>query len=1190
MSSLIGRIVCQPSAVRPGESVKVEAFDVNDNPLDAAGGEVTINGVPGAIQFLQFPTAGQRRVIVRARSANGETDRQVATIDVAGEPLEFLTIGNKNDIAMLGVTQLPTQAYTAVLSVGTQIDTRSPHSPTVNGSGFSLHGFGFDAATLASRLGSQGVLGRAMTANPSAVTSVQARRLTATRPTPLITNGNGSRPQLQPVTRRAVATVYDLTAVDLGKYFPKASTPMQFEWDFGDGHSATTETPVVNHDYFAAIDHASGIGHFLVTCNIKHAGITVRRSLTIHSAYAICKRTGTVVPHVTADLFAHKQYQMIRGMLTVHNVEDEPLILNKMSITPTSDDGDAVVIPRPFITLDNPVTIPAKSISMIGVNVEFVTGTPQNGQLHYNDKGFSVVYGGTTTGMPVRVSAVFDIPVEEWGKKPQAIPLPDVPPHQRKPWPWDEVENAFRAVVNPGDPAMGLDHSILDAKTGTVAVALGALDSSTSRAVMRAKGERVLSTVLAPVASALQSIQQTPRVMTVMSAPAQAPRIAMTTRLAVGAKRAPQLASAAPVLAGLDIGGSRGPIYALDGPPMPGFIAEGQVCDPDNLTEGDLAAADAGQLVCQLTTETKDVLMPARWMNARKGDCILSPGGDGIIGGLMLNVKPAQWYSHSGIMTRNYDEITHSTGSQDRLMDHLIGLLSDGSDGFEPKVLKYIWPGAIRQTVQASIEGENFPDPEYDKSYKMSAFGPHAVGVTHNDQFKMIPPLVLKPDPMQETPAVRTALHAIATDAANDAGRPDKKTKYHYRWYCYTDPTIGQGAPEGPDAGWAAGTHASVCSSYIWMHAKARSAHLETDQALVTPTDLEPNDVANGATVRPTTPDGLYNYSADERSAAAHWLYDTIYNQAYEKAGWFGEILTDGADDVANQFLNAFANDDADGKDSDEWETVTDADAISPDNMLWWDGPALGGLYGYAEPALYREPRVESYTVSKWKKVLSRGTVRGTIFDEHGPTGGAIVQVFDGKTTFSAANGSYSLTDVPLGSYLLKSSKVIDGVLYSAQVNINVNSADQVVDIHLQPPAERYRLAQIFIDFFGRDYENFGDDELLDPGPEYFELELGPDKLINSASRTYHWGGEVRVEYTITLRLLVNNTIDVEVQGKLFEGTSEDTDDLDGVGSTGFQVGVGATTGSTLTITNTDEDDDDAGVLTLSVKNIRNNN
>ncbi|MNP13674.1 hypothetical protein D3C76_1059640 [compost metagenome] len=146
------------------------------------------------------------------------------------------------------------------------------------------------------------------------------------------------------------------------------------------------------------------------------------------------------------------------------------------------------------------------------------------------------------------------------------------------------------------------------------------------------------------------------------------------------------------------------------------------------------------------------------------------------------------------------------------------------------------------------------------------------------------------------------------------------------------------------------------------------------------------------------------------------------------------------------------------------------------------------------------------------------------------------------------------------------------------------------MDIHLQPPADRYRIAQIFLDFWGRDEETIGSDEILNPGPEYLELELGPDKLVNSAHRKYKWGGEMRVEYAITVRLLLNNTIDVQVQGTLYEGTSEDNNDLDGQGGLTFQVGVGNTTGATLTITNTDEDDDDAGILTISVKNVRNNN
>jgi hypothetical protein len=104
------------------------------------------------------------------------------------------------------------------------------------------------------------------------------------------------------------------------------------------------------------------------------------------------------------------------------------------------------------------------------------------------------------------------------------------------------------------------------------------------------------------------------------------------------------------------------------------------------------------------------------------------------------------------------------------------------------------------------------------------------------------------------------------------------------------------------------------------------------------------------------------------------------------------------------------------------------------------------------------------------------------------------------------------------------------------------------------------------------------------------ELDLGPDKRVSTSARTYRWGGELRTEYAITLRLVTNNAIEVAVKGKLFEGTSEDTTDLDGQGAVTFQVPAGQTVGATLTIKNTAEHDDDAGVLSISVKNVRNTN
>jgi len=736
MTIIIGRIALQPAIVRPGETVRVEVFDIDDNSLNGSQTQVFINGVPGALQFLQFPSVGQRHLIVRAREGANDTDLQVALLDVAGAPLEFTLTANRSDIAMIGLTQSSTQAYTAILTLGSVIDMRSPHLLKVGPSVSTQAGKIFARNSLAGRLATRGVLARVMSTNPQALTQIETRRLTNTRERAVVQPAKEGRPTPKATTRLAVGAIYDLTNVDLIGAFGKAAStpPLEFEWDFGDGNTALTNTPVVSHDYFAAINHAAGFGQFVVTCHVKNSSITVRRTLTIHSAYSICKSTGTVVPHVTADIFAHKRYNMLTGMFTVHNVEDESIVLDRLSISSSVEDGDVLGLPRPFVNLEKPITIAARSATMIGVNVPFVADNPQTGQLRFDVKSFSVLYAGTLGNFPVRCSATFDVPVPEWSKKPQPFPFPDVAPKYRKPWPWELVENALAEIVNPIDNTVNLGYTVLDMRTGTLAVSLGPVQNTELKTLTREKGVRALSAVYSPIDTMIEARR--------MATPA-----ARYLSNAVERKGlSDNAASFAPKFATHELGGG---VHTLSGPPLPGLIIEGQVCDPDNLTEEDLADADVGQLVCQLTNEVQEVLMPARWMNARKGDCILSPGGDGIIGGLMLNVKPAQWYSHSGIMTRNYDEITHSTGSQKRLMDHLIGVVSDGSDGFEPSVLKYIWPGAVTQTVQHSIEGEDFPDPEYDKTYSISAFGPHTVGVTHNDQMVMIPPLVLKPDPMQ---------------------------------------------------------------------------------------------------------------------------------------------------------------------------------------------------------------------------------------------------------------------------------------------------------------------------------------------------------------------------------------------------------------------------------------------------------
>jgi hypothetical protein len=1198
MPDIIGSVTITPPIPRPGQSVLVEVRGHDGVLLNPATSNVTIAGVPGAAQYLQFPKAGPRTLGVNASGTEGD-EFQTLHFNVEGEPITYTGKQGRAELAMLAVTQSQTSPYSAVITLGSPSDTRAvarlrQPSPVRS----ALHFVG--AKNLARR------------AKPSAA----LERLIADTADIAIETRDGASDSM----------TFVADGVDVAQWRTLLGTRERtFTWDFGDGTKAQTDSPVISHDYFAAMDHRTGVGTFHVSVHVTPDEVDVRRTLTIYSAYTLSKRSGMIVPHVVGELFAHKKFSRFAGSFIAHNVEDVSLVLDRMSVTPITDDAEAATLPGPFRTLAEPIVVPPHGATSIGVNVPFTDDVLGSHELPHDIHGFTVIYAGIAGDVPVRCSFTFDVPVEEWDDRPHLPKIPELPPLHRESWPWDLVKDWWREELSGVDEVIDFGGISLDAVTGTVAIPLEDLATSTTLRAERTI-DIVLDGVYAPVqARALAAgvaVGPITRRLTSRLAP-----YADTNEVASGYgnrkdsqrpgsgfkgarsdllerpgtslrdRRVDQDLMGAPMLARVrpvaDMFANR-TFHTLEGnlpgPPKPGVITEGNVCDPDNLTEAELTLAQDGQLVCQLTDEAVDVLMPARWMNARRGDVILSPGGDGIIGGLMLRVSPPQLYSHSGIMTRNFDEIAHSTGSQDRLMDHRVGLISDGSDGFDPEVLKWMWPGAIRQSVQCSVEGEDFPDPEYPgKTYRISAFGRQTIGITHNDQMVMIPPLVLKPDPLQETPQVRATLHAIADAARADSGTPGVRGAYHYRFFCYTDPTIGLDDNHGPESGWAVGTRPSVCSSFIWM--KARDlVSLEGPNELLTPSDLEAGDVTAGASVNPETIDGLYRYTASERLAAGEWLYEHIYDMAHDQAGWFGTFLTGAPDDVANQFLNVFASDNAEGKDSEAWRATQDANAVSPDDMMWWDGPSKGSVYGYVEPAIYREPRVETYTVSRWKKVLTRGLVHGRVLANGAPVGGAAVSLYGDKTGLSRADGSFSIPDVPLGDYLLKASKVVNGTLHSLELPIQLSGPDLSIDVILQPPDERFRLAQVFVDFRGVDEENYGDNEVHDPGPEYFELELGPSKLNSSLTRTYKWGGEVRATYNITTKLLVGNIVDVVVVGRLYEGTSEDTDDLDGQGAVSFQVPPGATGGGVLRLTNTDEDDDDEGRLSISVSNARNDN
>lgn len=616
-------------------------------------------------------------------------------------------------------------------------------------------------------------------------------------------------------------------------------------------------------------------------------------------------------------------------------------------------------------------------------------------------------------------------------------------------------------------------------------------------------------------------------------------------------------------------------------------------------------------LVCQLTDEVRWVMVPGRVLNARKGDVLLSPGGNGAIGGLLKQVTPPQVYSHSGIMIQNHYRLRHSTASTDWLENATAGI--DGSEGLDPDKLKYAWPGTIDQSIVEAYEGSTMADPdgETDDSgsvieYEIDHF---SNSTTLASGIGLVDPRVVKPDPSSEAsmPAVREHLHRIADSASAIDG--------HYRFYAYTDANAffddSRQAPDRGSSWWASNTRPTVCSSLVWAAAERLEdpeIALESTEEFTPDHDLEPDDVADGAEVDFQTRDGLYYYTETERYVAAQWLHDHFANLVADKLaeeyGIFGGAvgwITDAADDLADQMCNTFGfdwsgeNEAGDhAKDSNRWETPSDGHAVSPDDIMnYWDAPTrdgdrVQGVYGYSEPLVYRSARLERRRVATWQRAPpEEAEIDGRVVFRGDGVSGAHVSAA-GEEDLTDGSGRFDLT-LPAGTHRVDAGKYIDGFYAEGHEIVELGEGEEeTVDIVLDEPDELFRSIDV------RGTMDIVDDEAWPwdnetANRDFFigDVRVGPYGTHATRYHDERMGGEVRVEVHLTFDWQLDASVDIAYTAHLYEGTSESTGDLEDTETGNISVGADDTESHSIELVNTEFAGGDTADIGLQISNDR---
>jgi hypothetical protein len=875
--------------------------------------------------------------------------------------------------------------------------------------------------------------------------------------------------------------------------------------------------------------------HFTVVYPDGEARATAE-SFRVFNDYAWFKTRGVLKPRVVYAHRAAPAGRTLAASCTVLNDEDEPIELTSRQFEILYDDADRVILPDPPERFGALIEPRSRQVLDCGI---------ARGRLPKEAFGYAFhFHGRTRSGLKVELSVFFE--------------------HYTYKVRWSHVESIYATEL------------LERVKSAVARSACEPLPPGVAR--LSLTGVRNFVDAMAPTWSPAERVRYTAGLDAIMG----------------GAKK-----------------GVGQQLFGGDADAM--FLGQQCLQDEEPPTEN---------LVCRLTGQRGKVYVPSRIVNAKKGDVILAPGGPlGFIGGLLQQVQPAQRFSHCGIMSGNFYKMRHSTASDEWLQEEIYGRTildpdAVGTEGFRPESVKYIWPGTIDQTVEEAFLGSPFQyrsaDGKKQKAYRIAAFSKEPVFFETGDRH-IVFPLVVKPDPLVEGDAAFTRVRPTLVQVAEKA----KEIRGHYRFFCYSNGAISfvdDTAHRAPDRGpgwWASGTRATVCSTMIIAAindvtvgpGSRTQVRVEGPGMFTSPADLEkapPTEPDKDAEVDSLTREGLYLYTEDERKKAAEWLYGKIYGTVLKTSGDLGRLFTDAPSDFANQICNTFAFDytdrefdDEDAKDSDKWKNPGPGRTVSPDDILrYWDRPTTAseglvhGLYGTGQRMVYREGVLEEREIGKWAKRERIGKLTVEVKYQGKAVPGADVKA-GGQVVVTGATGKVSL-DLPEGDYEVDVAVFMNDALAEGRAKGSVkDQAETVVTIELPDPPAFFRIVVIGGHVRIKDEENFGKDEFVDEGFSVRNVYVGPSQKQDAVEWTRKMGGEIRVVVRFDYFWKPNLSVDLAYNVKLYEGASENTDDLDGERGGVLTIAKDAqNVPLDVFVRNDDEDDDDYVSLNLLVANL----